>query len=516
MEYSFDSVLAGSPGLIDYLRDAKSNTYRINEIPLIKSQAGNSIVLSIDWQLQEIVEEELKAAVSKYNASEGTALFMDCRTGEILAASDCTSDGKTGSLKLKAVSNVFEPGSIFKVFTAAALLEQELVDTTEMIYCENGLWKCGRRILRDDKKLDSLTFRKIFELSSNIGIGKLALRLGGENLVDAARQFGFENRTLVGLPGEQAGKIGRPGVWSDYNIAALAMGHSISVTPLQLVTAVSAVANGGELLKPLLIRGIVNIDGDILKKNRPNTISRVISKDNAAVLRSFMAGVVSEGTATLAKSEIISIAGKTGTAEIYDVEKGGYLKNKFNASFLGFFPVENPIIAGVVILNRPEPVHYGGHTSGPAFKRIAERYSIANSELIRPDTKILADVEDFEMRSVPDFVGQELKFANQVAEKKGFDIKANLDSGMIVWQYPPEGRKIPGNEVVALMIVDTTTQKARMFDLKGMKIRTAIAVLNKQGLNFEIDGIGKVRKQFPRPGAKVGKSAVCRLVGKKS
>jgi len=215
------------------LRDAHRNTYRIKTIPLVRPVAGNSIVLTVDWYFQEIVEDELKAAVEKYNALEGTAVFLDCRTGEILAAADYVAGENNDAVKLRAVSNCIEPGSVFKIVA------------------------CGRSRMRDDHKYDSLTFQEIIELSSNIGTGKLALRLGPEKLCEAIDRFGFGQKTYVGLPGEQSGYIGDPGVWSDYNIAALSIGHSIAVTPLQLSSAMAALANGGSLYRPILIRGMI-------------------------------------------------------------------------------------------------------------------------------------------------------------------------------------------------------------------------------------------------------------------
>jgi cell division protein FtsI/penicillin-binding protein 2 len=516
LEYSFDSILSGTPGLIDYLRDAKRHTYRIKEVPLIEPLPGHSMVLTVDWQFQEIVEEELRAALEEYNAVEGVALFMDCHTGEILAAADCRRSGGDRPSKLKAATDMFEPGSVFKIITAAALLEEKLVDTTELIYCENGRWKCGRRWLRDDKELDSLNFRQVFELSSNIGTGKLALRLGGEKLIKMAKKFGFARKTFIGLPGEQSGKIAHPGVWSDYNVAALAMGHAIAVTPLQLVSAVAAVANGGDLIQPIIIRGIVSSNGKILKKARPNRLGRVIRSKNAAVLRSLMSGVVQEGTATPAQSQLVSIAGKTGTAEVVDPENGGYLKNKFVASFLGYFPADEPRVVGIVVLHQPEPVHYGGHTAGPAFKKMAERFTIACADDIQPDTRILAENDDFRWQKTPDLIGMELKLAREVAARKGLQLAANCEDGIVDWQYPPEGRRWPGKDIMAVLVKDTLATESTMIDLKGMKIRTAMAVLREQGIGFEISGAGIVKKQYPKAGTRMSKKTTCRLIGNKS
>jgi len=511
LEYSCDSILAGSPGLIDYLRDAHRNTYRIQEIPVVKPVAGNSIILTIDWYFQEIVEEELKAAVEEYNATEGMALFLDCRTAEILAAADYTAGGKTDIVKLKAVSDCFEPGSMFKVFTAAALLEKDLVDLDEKIYCEKGLWRCGRRLLHDDKELDSLTFREIIEHSSNIGIGKLAIRLGGDELYETARRFGFGNKCFIDLPGEQSGMVNKAQVWSDYNIAALSMGHSISATALQLAAAVAAIGNGGELYRPSIIRGVINERGDILKRMKPELVAEVISSDNAAILRSFMTGVVECGTAKPAKSDIITLAGKTGTAEIPDLVNGGYFKNKFMASFFGFFPAENPRVAGVVVLKQPEPIHYGGHTAGPAFKNMAELYAIANAERFAPKSQLMAGDDEARMIEIPDFIGQDINLAKKVASKEGINLNANRAEGVVVWQYPPEGRRIPGEEIVAVVVRFDEDDSVTLFDMTGMQIRTAVAVLDYQGVDFKIKGTGKVKKQFPQAGTVLKKNLFCNL-----
>lgn len=512
LEYSLDSILAGRSGLLDYLRDAHRNTYRIREVPLVKPLPGNSVVLTVDWQFQEIIEEELKAAVDEYNALGGSAIFLDCRTGEILAAADYVPGQDRESIKLKAAADVFEPGSVFKIFTAAALLDEALVDLEEKIYCEEGSWQCGRRRLRDDKKHDSLTFQEIFELSSNIGIAKLALRLGGEKLTETARKFGFGTRTFSGLPGEQAGMIAVPGVWSDYNIAALSMGHAVSVTSLQLAAAVAAVANNGRLMRPMIIRGIFNPEGKLIRKFDPEFVGMVVKESSLETLHKFMEGVVERGTAVPVKSDIISIAGKTGTAEVFDKEKGGYIKNRFNSSFAGYFPTKNPKVAGIVVLHQPRPVTYGGYTAGPAFSKMAERYAIANSLVLRNDSLFVSDDDnDCNLGTVPDLEGHELSYAAKKAEKTGFEIVADKSGGTVAWQYPPEGRKIWAGEKVAV-VLNANDSTLTMPDLIGMKIRTAIAVLSYCGMKFEIEGYGIVQKQFPLPGASLQENTRCRLV----
>lgn len=527
MEYSFDTLLAGRPGYFEYLRDGQRNTYRLRNLSQIPPVPGKSITLTVDWNLQEIVEDELEKGVEKYKALEGNALFIDCHTGEILAAADFVANGKNDAVKLRAISNRFEPGSVFKVFTAAALLDENLVDLNERVNCENGVWKVNGRLLRDDKKHGLLNLREIIERSSNIGIGKLALRLGADRLYETARRFGFGQRYYVGLPGEESGVINHPdrapgqkiaankkkkSKPAEYNIAALSMGHSISVTALQLANAVAAIANGGTLYRPKIIKAITTPDGKVIEQAEVEKIATVMKASSAEILRSYMKGVVDTGTAKPVKSDIVSIAGKTGTAEVVDTISGGYKKNKFVASFLGFFPYESPRVAGVVILHEPEPIHYGGYTAGPIFKQIAERYSNARIEQFKPDNKIIASPASPEFKTIPDFVGHEVTQALSMARHRGLELVMNAASGTITWQFPPAGRKITGKGKVAVGVSMNETDSLVMADLTGLNLRTAVSFLDFLGYEYEIEGEGMVLRHEPPPGEILSGSTRCLLI----
>jgi cell division protein FtsI/penicillin-binding protein 2 len=518
VEYSFDSILAGYAGQLEYLRDGQRNTYRLREFPLIQPVPGNSIKLTLDWYLQEIVEQELKAGVIEHNALEGSAVFIDCATGEILAAADFINDGKNEAVKLHAISNVFEPGSVFKIFTVAGVLDAGLVNLNEKIYCENGAWRIGPRTLHDDHGQGWLTPQEIIEKSSNIGTAKMALRLGGKSLYDTAHKFGFGMRYFIGLPGEASGSVSKPvsgkknDEWSAFNTSALAMGHSVSVTALQLAAGIAAVANGGNLLRPALIKSISDCSGNIVKKSSIDAISHVIKPESSSLLRQFMRGVVERGTAQRVKSDIVAIAGKTGTAEVADLVHGGYKKNKFVASFLGFFPYENPKIAGVIVLHEPEPIHYGGFTAGPIFKNIAEKYTLANSEKLKPPKKLFADNKNITLEGAPDFVGCEISLAMESAAHNGISLIGNSEKGIIVWQYPPAGKKVPGNNKIAVVIKDDSLSMPILSNLTGLNVRTAMAMLDYHGIVFEIEGSGIVQNQEPPPGTIIDSVIKCRLI----
>ncbi|MCH9031954.1 MAG: penicillin-binding protein 2 [candidate division Zixibacteria bacterium] len=354
IESRYDDLLRGVDGVADIQRDGLSKVYRVEERPLLQPSPGSSLILTIDWEFQEIVEEELVKAVNKHNALGGCAAFVDVYTGEILAAAhfDCDEKFPERPTKLKAITDCFEPGSIYKFVMAAAILDERpsLADTS--YYCEEGRWLCGTRYLHDDKKHGDLTLCEIIEFSSNIGTAKLAIELGAESLVRSSQRFGFGQRTRVDFPGEQSGVLHTDMVWSDYNIAALSIGHSVSVTPLQMCMAMAAIANGGELYQPRLTRGSISSKGIASESKKPKKIGRVMKKQSSEILRSYLRGVVTHGTATKVNSNTVAIAGKTGTAEIPRTDGRGYLKNKFVASFAGYFPADsrlcNPFRVGVL------------------------------------------------------------------------------------------------------------------------------------------------------------------------
>jgi len=514
-ELAFDSLLAGQEGWADIRRDGLRNTYRVNESVLVKPVTGRSVVLTVDWNLQEIVEEELCAAVEKYNAKSAMAVFLDCNNGDILAMAHYDPNEKYPDkpTKLRAITDQFEPGSVFKVFTAAALLDAGAIDFSDSIFCENGKWKIGRRTLHDDKEQGWLSFRQVMELSSNIGIAKCAIDLGLDEVVETYKRFGIGKKLRCGLPGETAGRLVPPRTVSPYNIAALSMGHSVAVNALQLAAGFAAIANGGELLRPRLLLGRVDNNGYVVREGDRDFIGRaIIKKSSVDSLRAYLRGVVESGTATPVNSPVIAIAGKTGTAEIPDLENHRYFKNKFIASFAGFFPYHKPVIAGVVVIEEPHPVTYGGYTSGPTLRKIAERYSVMNPDLFTDPGRVMVEQSKrlentFE---VPNFVGRSIGQAKALAEKRGVKLRSTASEGTVVWQFPPADRVLFDTDEILLAVVNER-DKPSMADLVGLTVRKAAALLNFNGIKYTIRGNGRVVKQSIKPGETVTDNCVCRL-----
>ncbi|UCG63087.1 MAG: PASTA domain-containing protein [Candidatus Zixiibacteriota bacterium] len=515
VEMYFDSVLSGREGYADIRRDGLRNTYRVEEQALVKPEPGRSLVLTVDWNLQEIVEEELRRGVEEHHAKSGMAVFLDCRNGEVLAMAhyDPTERNPHLPVKLRAVSDQFEPGSILKAFTAVGVIEENLIDYDDSIFCEEGKWKVGRRILHDDKEHGWLNFRGVVELSSNIGIAKYAIMLGGEGLFDVLRRFGLGEKTCVGLPGETSGRLVPPSRWSDYNIAALAMGHSVAVNSLQMANGFAVIANGGILYQPSLILGQVDQDGKLFSRWRPQAIRRTVSQTCADTLASILRGVVERGTADVVNSPVVSIAGKTGTAQIPDVANRRYFWNKFMASFAGFYPCEDPVVAGIVVIEEPQPIHYGGLTAGPVFKRVAERYSILHPDVFTSPHRTLSETSTrFENTSeIPDLVGRGLAQARALAAEHDLSILCDAEEGTVAWQFPPANRLTFRGDKILVSVTTESADDVTMMDLRGLSIREASAFLERAGINFMFRGNGQVVRQSIKPGETVSRGTQCRL-----
>jgi cell division protein FtsI (penicillin-binding protein 3) len=519
-ELVHDSDMTGTNGWADIHRDGLRNTYPVKEEALVRPTPGTSMVLTVDWRLQEIVEEELQHATELYGAKSGMAVFMDCRTGDILAMAhyDPLEENRDKPAKLRAISDQYEPGSVFKAFTAAACLDAGVVNFNELIDCGMGQWKMGKHTLHDDKRHGLMNFREIIELSSNVGTAKWAWRVDTNALLDTYKKFGFGKRLGCGLPGEAAGRLSKPWKWSEYTTAALAMGHSVAVTPLQMAAAFAAIANGGELPKPRLVLGTVDQLGFVRGAGERKVISRSFKASIADTLRAILRGVVVNGTAKdSVSSKLVAIAGKTGTAEIPDLEHKTYFKHKFMASFGGFFPYEAPAVAGIVVLQECHPITYGGLTSGPTFRRIAERYIIMNPDLFKtPARELLAQEHPGDGTSdIPNLIGTEISAAKGFAAQRGLELRASAAEGTVAWQFPPPDRpqlvEQPGQPNVVLAMVRPSAGQVIMPDLTGLPLRKASAFLLQSGIKCTVFGNGTVVTQSIAPGSPLRRGLECRL-----
>jgi cell division protein FtsI (penicillin-binding protein 3) len=353
---------------------------RVLDAPLMKL-AGADVHLTLDLLLQRVVEEELDAVCAEFTPKWAAAVVMDPRTGAVLAISSRpTFDPNTAGLapaearRNRAITDPYEPGSTFKPFLMAYALGLGLVTPKTKFDCENGLWKHGPRLLHDHHPYGMLTLAEVIIKSSNIGAAKLgALVMGKERLHECMSRFGFGVRSGIDLPAEDAGRLFPLSRWSIYTVTSVPMGHEISTTPLQLVAAMSAIANGGMLLRPRVIGRVVEADGTVLVENGREVVRRVLSREAAGKAAEILARVVKEGTGKKAAVEGVAVAGKTGTTQKVDPETGRYSHERFIASFVGFAPAEAARLCVAVVVDEPHGSYYGGSVAAPAVGRIIRR-----------------------------------------------------------------------------------------------------------------------------------------------
>jgi cell division protein FtsI (penicillin-binding protein 3) len=477
LELEHDKELKGMPGQISFNVDARRRSFRGTvERPPVQ---GHSLILSLDRSIQYVAERELTAGVQRYQAAAGVAIVMESDTGRILAMtsypdfnSNAYSSYAPDLWRNRAVSDMFEPGSTFKVVVAAAALEAGLTRPDEVIDCQMGSIKIGRHVFHDHHPYGLLTFTQILENSSNVGAAKLGLRLGEQRLHEALRRFGFGSRSGIDLPGEIIGLVRDWRSWSGLSIGAISFGQEVGVTPLQMLVAINSIANGGYRVKPSMVDRVIDHNGDLVRSTTPQR-SRIMSPETAAAVRQAFEGVVLRGTGRRAALEGYRAAGKTGTAQ--KIVDGRYSNTKYVASFIGFAPLPQPRVTVLVQIDEPKGAIYGGEVSAPVFQRIAQEALLqlnvppdnslpapkldptlasAHSEDFLPNATPIVPLvaDDRNSRSItlhlpsesilmPDFVGLAKRTVINRCQDLGIQVRA-VGAGIAVFQAPPPGSRI--------------------------------------------------------------------------
>ena len=399
IESRFDNFLVGHKGEVAVVRDARRKPYQRSDLP---PTAGSTVWLTIDATLQRKVELLLEETIRQHRARGGSVVIMDPWTGRILAMANApTFDPGNRQRSIQdqsayvnqAVSAPYEPGSIFKIITFAAALEEGVVRRGDRLDCGNGQIAIGRRVIRDTHAYGLLRMEEAFAKSSNVGAIRLAQRMGRETFHEYIKKFGFGDRTKVDLPGEAAGILRQPDRWNPDSIASIAMGQEIAVTPLQAVAAVSVIANGGRWVRPYLVERVTSPDGRETFYRPERDERQVLRPETAAQMTRLMEGVITEGTGRQAiQFEGFTIAGKTGTPQKWS-EKGGYKAGLYMPSFLGFVPATEPRFAMAVMIDEPSAgAYYGGVVAAPLFARLAE--VVLGDHEVQPDDPRYREVID--------------------------------------------------------------------------------------------------------------------------
>jgi len=385
IELSCNGILTGEPGYKLVLCDARQGQILMPNVEIQFPKHGDNVTLTIDVNVQQIVEEELEVAYQSWGPKSATAVVMDTATGEILAMANRPTYDPNNIEKYPAkarrnlaITDYYEPGSMMKPIVLSGLFEHGLIMPDNVVDCENGRYKIGKRILHDSHAYDKLTVSEVISHSSNIGMAKLGMRMGVEKMHDYLKKFYFGEKLDIELAGESSGVFHPLKNWSrQYSLVSVSIGHEIGVTPLQFINAFCAIPNGGVLFKPRIIKSITGSDGEIKKDYKgPQIIRRVMRKEVARELMNpILMEVVKNGTGKRAKLEKYQVAGKTGTSQKLNTGKGSYSHRKYIASFIAYAPSQNPRICVLVMVDEPRKgrSYYGGTVAAPVVRNIIKR-----------------------------------------------------------------------------------------------------------------------------------------------
>ena len=465
LELKYNDYIRGEAGSSVTERDALGRRVLVQGVEGLQIPPGSDIHLTLDTAIQHIAEKELEASILKYRAKAGVAIIVDPFTGEVLALANYPSfdpnlynKQSADQRRNRAVADSYEPGSTFKTILAAAALEEDVVGKEDLFYCEMGKYPYAGKIIHDTHPYGWLSFSKILQVSSNIGFTKVAEKLKKDRYFKYIEKFGFGRSTGIDVPGEVPGLLRKAESWSAIDLATHAFGQGISATPMQMVMAYAAIANGGFLMRPYITQRVVSPQGEVVLENQPHVVRRVVSEKTAKQLASMLSQVTTEGgTGAMANIEGFEVAGKTGTAQKADPVHGGY-SNKRVGSFVGFVPANNPRLVALVLIDEPEGSVYGGVVAAPVFRNIAQgalrrmmvapqqaealpvAANIAQGELpLRRIVKLSSESAAADNDTqVPDFIGLSMREALEKAQLSKIKVKLQ-GNGYVVKQLPAAG-----------------------------------------------------------------------------
>ncbi|GBC81197.1 Stage V sporulation protein D [bacterium HR10] len=509
VEFTYDREIRGEESTVFVYRDARGRTYERAQRPVTR---GHDLVLTLDATIQFHTERELREAVRRTGARSGIAIVLDPKTGEILALANApTFDpnifwrAPDEARRNRAVRDLYEPGSVFKIVTFAAALEEGLLRPSEIIECLGGRIVLAGRAIRDHRPFFRLTAREVLEQSSNVGTIQIALRVGAERLAQYIERFGFGRRTGIELPGEARGLIRPVRRWRPVSIGAIAIGQEIGVTALQMAAAMAVIANEGVWVQPHLVRAVRSREGEVVRRADPER-RRVISAATARALADLLQGVVERGTGRLAQLSGYSAAGKTGTAQQFDPRTRRYSKTRYVASFAGFAPVADPRIVVLVALDHPRTRHYGGEVAAPVFKRIAE--AALHALAVPPDRS-----------GERPLLALRANFASEgTGGESGFGVSETTGDGEVQLSALPSASLLKSARGLIASAQEASPNGkgpdpplVRVPDFRGQGVRAVTEQCARIGLRLIVSGSGRAVRQEPMAGALVVRGTTCRV-----
>jgi cell division protein FtsI (penicillin-binding protein 3) len=494
LEYALNGELEGHPDQLRALRDRSGRLIFSEGVSDGQALAGHDVYLTIDQGIQYAAERELASTARTFEALGGSVIVVDPKSGELLALASWPgynpndySASDQNERRNRAVSDSFEPGSTMKIFTVAAGLGSGSIQPTQQLYCEKGVMAIDNVVIRDTHPAEWLSVPQILAQSSNICAAKIGLGVGGDGLYESLRRFGFGQKTGVELPGESSGTLRPRGrQWVQVETASASFGQGISVTNLQLAMATAAIANGGELLEPIVVSKVTTASGELVRQSAPRVRRRVVSKQVAAQLAEMLIAVTEDGgTGTEADVDGYRVAGKTATAQKADPKTGLYSLDDYVSSFVGFVPAKDPVVAIVVTVDSPRVEHAGGAVAAPIFRKVAGE--VLRSKGLTPRGTKSADLKELARRPDP-----------------AHALHAALAEAA--------GEKPPVQEVRSDAKVGK--DQVRLPDMTGYPVRAALKESVALGVHPEVTGTGLLARQEPPPGSVVNKGSQVRLVFK--
>lgn len=506
LELLYDSLLRGNSGFVVMQRDGRGRL-RPSVNPQREAPTnGMGLQLTIDVEMQRVAEQELERGVRETGAASGTVIALDPATGDVLVMASWPSFDPTkldratsDAIRIRGITDVYEPGSTMKAITAAALLEERRIAPDDPTDGLGGRLDLRGYVIRDDHPLGRTTYRQALEQSSNVVYANSTRMLDDRVFYKYVRDFGFGIPTGIDLPGEVRGRLKRPNEFDPTTKQYMAFGYELSSTALQMVNAYAAIANGGVMMQPRLIKAFIEPDGRVVKAVRPQTIRRVIGQETSQMLTDMLTGVVQRGTATAAAISGVRIAGKTGTAK--QLVDGTYSSTNYTASFVGFYPAEAPRVAMIVMMDRPTQTIYGGTAAAPVFKRIVQK-TMTMMQLDADTKDRIAASAAADTVVVPDVRGLDFATAEAVLRRLGLRCspvgdqgarqRAADQPGSIGMQLPRQGIRAERGSTVSVVL--TPPGGARP-DVRGLLLRRAVTVLHTAGYEVRVRGSGTVADQ---------------------
>lgn len=509
LEQRYNEILKGEDGLQQVRKDRFNNIFAYVGAPRKLPVQGHSLYTTIDSRIQAIAEEELESGLIRHRAKQGTVIVMDPKTGAIKAMANyptfnpnSPAANENENRRNFAVSDIIEPGSTFKITTALAAVDQKLVSFDELFVTpDSGQLQIHGQTMRDHNPLGTLTFQEVIARSSNIATSEIAQRIKPETYYQYARNLGFGTATHIDLPGEMQGRLQRPYEWSRVTLPWMSIGYEVQATPLQITQAYAAIANNGYLMKPYVVESVKDERGNIIQSTKPKKIRRVAGEETIRKILPVFESVVSDsGTAGWASIDGLRIAGKTGTAQKYI---DGRYRTSYRASFVGFFPVENPVYVVYVLLDEPRTSIFGGFTAGSVFKEIANRISGLDNSIPRSNLK--EPIADGNRRIAPKLDGLNRASAEAILRGQRIPWQSLGKGDFVAEQFPAAGDEFDRNTVMEIRFTSSDTDSipdgyARIPDLRDTNMRQATYLLMSRGLHIETVGSGTIYTQFPRAG----------------